>query len=895
MILYRKKQFKTLLASMVLLSALSSCTDEYEREVSPADGDAQVTFSIQLPGSATPPTRALSDQDENEVSQIDILAFETSSGKNNGTFVYSAQCTGTITTDSKDIRKKTFTVKLRQGDFDLVIIANARSIVSGASLKCKKKTEALALLTVQIPSGGKWLANNTATGYKSIPMWGNIGEKTINEQTNLTGTNAITLTRMVARVDVTVDAKVSDFKLASVHVYNYNTKGSLAPKSLGSPDWYPGTPGNDKDPSRALLPHVPTSSTLTEGPLNYDNEKDENNKVKTEINTAGNKCENEIYIFESENLTGSTAKALTDRTCIVVGGKYGGDDAPTTYYRVDFSKGSGPDQEFLNVLRNHQYIFNITKVTGAGYERPDIAFKSAPINIEAGVLQWNQGGMGNVAFDGQNILSVSQENYAFTRDKMTAKQENNQLVIFTDYKTEVDGESGWKVEKIVDKADGTTVVKWVGLSSEDGTVNIKAGAADIRANVIITVDENDTPQERSAIIWIAAGRLRYPVTVTQSVAPALGIQLLGSGNNPITELIFASPVDERPASQTFIVNWQPKDANLTITNTVMGSNAFPPGMGQPANGTIAGGTGTISYTIQPPAIKPEEVDPVTGNPFIEKVTKVDFKTSNAGSNTTENLYLRQINYNLLTDVKDGYVLNGQTETLNVRSNFDWKITAVKDVDNILQNESSLMNKTGGNNTTTGNTLTLIMAAKTGTGSKFGKTATITFASQRDGSTWDRVITAIDGQYMGYFGGKLVEKNSVWQFERALYMQHANEASTTWGPTTASNIIDDSDGKSNTYALRTATYPAAYACFKKNNNFPTISGPSDPNYHWYLPAYKQIMATWVVANAFSNNWSLVYWSSTEYNDSYAQHTNFQVGLSTSNKKDETCYVRCVREL
>lgn len=881
MITKSTKCFINLLVAVLLLS-VSGCTSEREEFTSQTEGETTVAFAIQLPNATLVTTRALDDADENKISEIDVLVFEPSGGK----YVYSARCSGSdISTESGNSSKKTFTVKLRRGNFDLVIVANARSILAETSLTGMTKDAVLSALTTQMPSGGKWISDNTNTDYAAIPMWGNIGDKEINKSTNFTGNNAILLTRMVAKVDVKVDAAVNNFTLTSVHVYNYNTHGAVVPDRTV---W-------DANNKAAIAPTVPSTSTLTEGPLNYDNENG-----KTEIKTTTNSCENEIYLFESENHTGTdhtTEKDLLDRTCIVVGGIYDTDSDPT-YYRVDFSNGSGTSQAFIDVLRNYQYVFNIIRVTGPGYETPEIAFKSEPFNIEVKVVEWNQADMMNVAFDGQNILSVSQNQYYFSRDKRDTEVEDNILYVMTDYTTTASGaKSGWYVDKIVDAADGTSPVTWVTLSPDHGEANNKT-------KTILKVDENNS-LERSAIIWLAAGRLRYAVNVTQFLTSAIGIQILNDSNVPITELVFASSPGIIPTKQKFTVNWQPKEADLMITNTAIGTKGFPDGCGAPVTETIPGGAGTIAYEVSPSAITTNELDESKGGePFLEKVSKVDFTTTNGTTTTNATIYLRQICYNLLTDVKSYYELNSQTETINVRANFNWKITAVNDPDNILDKENDLINKEGSNNTTTGTPISFKMAAAEN--AKVGKTATITFENQRDGLEWYVVITAAATDadlYVGRFSGQLKQDAyGVWQFEHALYVQGMDEATQiTWSTKEEkTNIFNNTYGKGNTLSLNTwssTEYPAANKCFQKNDDYISIKHEEDANYNWYLPAQKQLMAIWTVSKSFDTlhkfNSTANYWSATEISTN-SYYVNFGTGEVAENSKLYLYWVRCVRD-
>lgn len=401
------------------------------------------------------------------------------------------------------------------------------------------------------------------------------------------------------------------------------------------------------------------------------------------------------------------------------------------------------------------------------------------------------------------------------------------------------------------------------------------------------------------------------VTVSEALNCALGIQLSGGSVNAAgqTELVFVSAVGIAPASQPLTVSWQPNDADLIVSSMVIGANGFPSGVGEPHGNIVGGngGTGTVTYTIQPAGFTALEVDESQGgNPFLEKVSKVDFTTTNGISYATASVFLRQINYNLLTDVRGGYMLNAQTETLKVRANFSWTITAVADPDNILQDGSSLVGRTGGNNTTTGDAVNFTMVAKDLQAPKIGKTATITFSRRQDGSTWDVVITAEEALYVGYFGGALVATiEGVWQFQYPLYVQSEDESEGSQWKTSNTNSPPTNEwyGKNNTYKLNSTAHPAAYLCMQKNGV--AISSVYDPNYNWYLPAQQQLMAIWVAHASFESQYQFnstflnsIYWSSTKGTwdiNVGVRYVNFGNGTSSYDERTNPRRVRCVREL
>jgi hypothetical protein len=433
---------------------------------------------------------------------------------------------------------------------------------------------------------------------------------------------------------------------------------------------------------------------------------------------------------------------------------------------------------------------------------------------------------------------------------------------------------------------------------------------------VLKFGENSTAN-RSAIVWLKAGRLRYPVTVTQSTLPDLSLQLL-KDNKDITEMIFASIEGTTPDPQTLTVNWKPTDANLMLVNTPVGV-PIPTEAGVP-NTQIITGTGTVSYPISPSALTPEEL---IANPFLEKASLLTFTVGDGVSYETKSVMLRQIDYRLLPSAVE-YTLNDytQSKTINVRSNFNWEITNVSDNHNILVNASGLVGTTGNANTGVGYPLAITLQSQSS--SKVNEQAVITLKNRMDNSpnspTWKITITAIDALYVGMFAGPLKETNTnEWQFERKLYMQIQDHVNAQGEPglfkwksekTATTGTKDFWNGKGNTLAMITAstggvTHPAASACFEKNSNHALIGDEDDANYWWYLPAQNQLQAIYVSYNSFgtdkpSSDYATVYnsfyWSSSEYptNGSYASFIHFFGGWMTGREKTDGYRVRCVRE-
>lgn len=706
-------KFLKLFTKIFLIFMLFSCVDEHELKLKPGGGkEAMVTFTLQLPGKKSAATRALSEKDENEVAEINVLVFKP----NGGEYMYAERCSGSdITTDTGNSRMKTFSVKLKQGTFDVVILANAHNVIRSASLEGLLKDEALAQLKVAMPADGKWPVGT----FKPFPMWGNVGNITIAENTDLTGSNRIKLTRMVARVDVQIAGEaVNSFKLTRVDIYNYHTEGMLVP---GVTDW---DEVSDPDNPKVRVPCLPETSVPAEGPVTYD---------ETAIDAIENRCAGEIYMFEAENHSDAEhtrPKALGNRTCLVIGGIWdatgsGDFTGDTTYYRADFSEKSGTSQKYLDVLRNHHYLFDITKVSGYGHNDSYTAFLSDPVNIEAEVLEWDDAGLGEIAFNGQNYLSVTPGLFEFTADKRQegVDYDDNILYVKTDYKAAgSDSKSGWYVERIVDAADGGTEVGWLTLTPGEGS-------PDVKTKVTLTFDENNGSEVRSAIVILAAGRLRYQVQVSQSNASEAGLRIYDPVSGaPLDMLLFETKVGADPGKRRFRVDWNPVTSTLFVTNSKMGTKEFPFGgeTGTPVTETINNATGTIEYLISPPVVQPDDIDPsMGGDPFLDRVSNINFSLSNGTAFVSKSILLRQINYNLVAEYREsGYVLNGSEYTIPVKCNSNWIVSGVTGDTEILANETAIKQQMGGYNITTGTPLRVKVASMTSDGSNSGKTAYI---------------------------------------------------------------------------------------------------------------------------------------------------------------------------
>lgn len=648
--------------SLVLLAGIwGGCTDEREGYESPAGGNAQreVTFSVQVPGANQPDTYALTQSSENEVTQVAVLLFDAAGG-----YTYQPLWCNTITSSGTNGSTKEFTVKIPEGTYSMMLLANANQGLSAALTAASNPisvgdSKAVVAGKVLQANTGKWIAGSSDPAYKAIPMWGEIPTTTVNS--SLTAPINTILVRMLAKINVTLtsaSAKAS-FKLKNIRLYNYNDRGQVAANT----STWTGTPSV---PASAQKPAVPISS-----PLLY-----------TAMTTADVACTNEIYTFEAVK---GTAATHLNNTCLVVGGRYTG-DAADSYYRIDFANTSGSTTTYLDLLRNHSYEVNISGVSSSGLPTPDEAFKSRTVKIQADILAWNDGGMSDVVSDGQHKLQVSKGEFTFTREARTASSSDNTLSITTDVP------AGWEVLQITDASNNDVNIDtnpsagWIMLNP-----NKKNNAGSVNTDIILK--ENTAGAARTAKIHINAGRLTYVVTVTQTTAAALSLTIRDEATNTIdmTELVFAAAAGVSPAAQSIRLSWMPVDKAVGASTVAWGgSNPFvylsTGGMNTPGTGSetsYAGGTGSKTLNIRPPGYTPGG-----GDPFRELISKVDFTVNNgAGGYIAKSLFLRQKVYNMVPVVEDVYMMTGGQRSFAVRANAPFTVSLKSNPGGVISNLS----------------------------------------------------------------------------------------------------------------------------------------------------------------------------------------------------------------
>ena len=249
-----------------------------------------------------------------------------------------------------------------------------------------------------------------------------------------------------------------------------------------------------------------------------------------------------------------------------------------------------------------------------------------PIKIET--VQWNDGSMGEIAFDGKYILSVSRGEFALPQSKRTEADTDNKLTILTNHP------SGWVINKITEgPCNDSDVAKWLIVSKQDGEVNEKTA-------ISLLTNPNMTDVERIAYIHVEAGRLSYTVKAVQTTCNEIGMMLTNGSGIEVKELLFRSHVGKTVPAQTLNVSWLPRSENSVVGKfAIAGTPEFDFGSGDKIDqGIIMDQGGFIGYTIQPPAFTQEEVD---ANPFLEKASRFIFTVNNGNTSETKSIIIKQ--------------------------------------------------------------------------------------------------------------------------------------------------------------------------------------------------------------------------------------------------------------
>jgi len=337
-----------LVGILMLFITICACRKSDNGDLRPDDDEVSVTFSVKLPSIPTGlKTYAITEDDENELSEMDVLVFKVEGGDEK----FSYRTIGQVTPPVGGLVQ--LTANLRRDEnlgnkYRLVILANARQQLNDYNVNLGETKEHLQNNLIY-SHAGEWEAKLDGGGFTPLPMWGETD--VIDGMTvPMTIAEEISLMRSLARVDVVVTGNALDiFELTEVIVFNTNKNGLIIP----NPDHI--TAGV------ATLPSLPALLEANDDRLEY-------------TVSDGKSSFAEIYLFEAAaggNL--DPPPADPNATALVIGGRYSIDPV-TTYYRIDFKDPDDSDVT-MPVLRNHHYQITISDAHNSGRTTVEEAFE----------------------------------------------------------------------------------------------------------------------------------------------------------------------------------------------------------------------------------------------------------------------------------------------------------------------------------------------------------------------------------------------------------------------------------------------------------------------------------------------------------------------------------------
>lgn len=555
-----RNAFGCLCIPLLALGVLfASCTDELSSEVAPGGGgkggESEVTLKLQVPGKvAGAGTRAVTDDEENEIDDLYILAFKVDKDNNEETFDYYV--TARNHTQDAAAGESTWTATLKVKDYQqrFVMIANAQGTPGKVNEQIAAlaagsvghvKADVLAKLTDALTAAEQTAGFNATatTDHHPFTMCGQTETRLITGQgdRNL----GVTMRRVVARVQVQFTGQSVDenvFTAESVSLYNYNDRARVTSDNLDNPQ--------DTDP-----PTIPQGARLL--PTKVDGKETVPTYAVTAEQDGTKAVENAIYLFETaQPAAGTDLEKHVKRPCLIVKGSYkkSATEAKTCYYRVDLATADAVGtMTYMDVKRNHSYNVTISNVTGEGHDTPQEALESKPANITATVVAWDQTELGGIDFDGKHELGIGTMKYQLNKRGGT------------DLLQQVKASTGleWTVSLYEADAHGeatATVPGWIRFAG--GQTTLTGTGTNQLEDYRFTVDLNDGADERRAVMQFTARNLQVNALVVQDLRNPPYIIVKDAAGNVITEDEF---LQAGSTGKELRIEFGPEGTELTYT------------------------------------------------------------------------------------------------------------------------------------------------------------------------------------------------------------------------------------------------------------------------------------------------------------------------------------------
>lgn len=281
---------------------------------------------------------------------------------------------------------------------------------------------------------------------------------------DLMNDSKISLTRQCAKV--TVQTSVSNFEITDLHVWHSASKGSIAPAG-------------------------------------YEKSKNENLATSTEL-MDDSKC-----IAGGPAAVVAVNETSAGKADIIIKAKYNGTEG---FYKVALYKDDSKTAQY-DMVRNHNYIVNVTSVNGVGYADETEALKAEPENrLKVTVVDDNPQIVDMIACKDYELGVCGTQTVAATNgtDPIIVP-----ITLFTNLKPENTTDNNlYKVE--ISKDAQSWITSWSpGSQSTTTSPNESAPSGTMFVlNLTLTVN-NKSEEPRDGTITITSGDLKRTITIHQ--------------------------------------------------------------------------------------------------------------------------------------------------------------------------------------------------------------------------------------------------------------------------------------------------------------------------------------------------------------------------------------------
>ena len=489
---------------LLLASAVSGCLRDNLEGCDTGNGSVLIQLTMpDLKGTRAAITDMAEHQYDLEKEDLYVLAFRDNGGDGSGdTFLYYTQPTEEVAhADNPSTRTYSLPLTISEGGARqrLVFLGNCpgqvQALLAGPGLLTKTKQELLSELKIDQASWGT---------LSPIPMWGETPKSVMVTNSTKGGSfGDVNMLFAVARIDVAVNAYdnytkaagLDNFNMQYLELRNVRTRGYVVPLSTAQ-----------FDGSAVRLPSVvpmgigPGDNSITAGGGSVG----PTSPAQPILSCAG-----QFFLHEADNRNSTNDR----RVFMLMGGYYGaGNTTVMTYYRIDLYDRSNPAAsavDYLDILRGHRYMINITGADGPGYATPGEAISSVTTKLNAEVVAWNTRGI-ITDITGNYTLSVLPDaELTFDEPARGDSDTDNKVDVFTDYS------GGWTVSAVTD-VNGSTEIPL----GDDGWLSVDktAGDAYVTTRLSINVTEYSSTTPRYGRVYIRAGKWTYIVNVIQKAA-----------------------------------------------------------------------------------------------------------------------------------------------------------------------------------------------------------------------------------------------------------------------------------------------------------------------------------------------------------------------------------------